>query len=221
MFTAFTVRRTLLGLALMSSLLLLVAGCSLGTSKSTTSARLTTARRPSPTAAAVLSPTVPAYINPTAPLLPIGWTWYHNSVGHFQVPVAPGWDVGSFYSTRVVLNCQYNVLFFPPGTAQTPDQGATRAARLIGIYVNLGCPPSAWSNPPDQYDVKEPTPITVDGQPVTLWDDDGQGQIYHYAYATFKGQQCAFNVQSWPESVIPGDVKVFLQMLHGFQYTGK
>lgn len=72
---------------------------------------------------------------------------------------------------------------------------------------------------PDQYDVKEPTPIMVDRQPVTLWDDDVSGQIFHIGYATFGRQQFDFTVQSRESNFILVDEKVFLQMLHGFEYT--
>jgi hypothetical protein len=58
----------------------------------------------------------------------------------------------------------------------------------------------------------------VDGQAVTLWDNDVPGQIFHFGDGTFHGHQFSFAVQSRPQSAIPGDVTVFLQMLYGFQY---
>ena len=182
------------------------------------------AGRPTPTATRITapSPTVPAYLLPSAPLLPAGWTWYRNDIGHFQVPVAPGWGVGTFYGAfNGALTCEYRVQFFPPGSAVAPSQAsATFAPRLIEIDVNLSCPSSSWSNPPDQYTVQEPNPVIVDGQPVTVWDIDTPGEINDFADATFHGHQFAFSVQSRDSNFIVADPKVFHQMLHGFEYTG-
>jgi hypothetical protein len=218
-------RGVLLALLLLGSVATVVAGCSLATGKSITSKRPTAPAiaLPTLTATAGSSPTVPAYLLPSAPLLPAGWSWYRDSIGHFQVPVAPGWGVGTFYSTLDQLHdCEYRIQFFPPGTSVTPGQpSATYAPRLIEIEVNLSCPPSSWSITPDQYTVQEPNPVMVDGQAVIVWDQDIPGEINHAADATFHGHQFGFEVQSRDSNFILVDVKVFLQMLHGFEYSGK
>ena len=177
-----------------------------------------------PTATPAPSPTVPAYLLPSAPLLPAGWTWYHNSTAHFQIPLAPGWGVGTFYGdwTPQADSCKYRIQFFPPGSPVAPGQAsATYATRLIEIDVNLNCPPPPWSIGPDTRLTEEPGPITVDGQPVTIWDNDAApGEINQLALATFGGRQYEFEVQSRDSNFIVVDAKVFHQMLHGFQYTG-
>jgi hypothetical protein len=210
-----TARHNLPVVLLMSMLLLLVGGCS-------TAARTSSASKSQPPTVAP-RPTVPAYLLPSAPLLPSSWNWYRNSVGHFQVPVAPGWGVGTFYSTLDQLNnCEYRIQFFPPGTSVAPSQAsATYAPRLIEIEVNLSCPPSSWSITPDQYTVQEPSTVMVNGQAVTLWDSDTPGEINHFGNATFHGHQFGFEVQSRDSNFIRVDTQVFLQMLHGFEYMGQ
>jgi hypothetical protein len=169
--------------------------------------------------------TVPAYLIPSAPLLPAGWTWYRNSTAHFQIPLAPGWGVGTFYGdwTPQAESCKYRIQFFPPGRSVAPGQAsATYASRLIEIDVNLNCPPPPWSIGPDTRLTEESNPIIVDGQPVTIWDNDAAppGEINQLALATFGSRQYEFDVQSRDSNFIVVDAQVFHQMLHGFQYTG-
>ncbi len=217
--TAGTSRCTLLAFLLLSALALLLAGCTSPTSSTTSMARKSPPEQP--VATAVPSPTVSAYLLPSAPLLPAGWSWYRDDTGHFRVPLAPEWGVGDFYGTIAGMhNCYYRVQFFPAGSVVAPSQAsATFAPRLIEIDVNMSCPPSSWAITPDQYTVKEPAPVMVDGQPVTLWDNDVSGQIFHSGDATFYGHQFGFAVQSRDSNFIPQDLQVFLQMLHGFQYV--
>lgn len=178
-----------------------------------------------PTATPAPSPTVPVYLLPSAPLLPAGWTWYRDSTGHFQVPLAPGWGVGTFYGdwTPQADSCKYRIQFFPSGSPVAPGQAsATYAPRLIEIDVNLNCPPPPWSIGPDQRLIEEPNPITVDGQPVAIWDNDAApGEINQFAVATFHGHQYEFEMQSRDSNFIRIDAKVFQQMLHGFKSMGK
>jgi hypothetical protein len=144
MYAAPTLHRTLSLALLMSALLLVVSGCSVGAGTRTGGIRLTAPLGSSvtataiatPTSTAVFSPTVPAYLLPSAPLLPAGWTWYRDSIGHFQVPLAPGWGVGTFFGdwTPQAQSCKYRIQFFPPGTNETPGQAsAIGAPRLIEI----------------------------------------------------------------------------------------
>jgi hypothetical protein len=228
MFATPTLHRTLLLALLMSALLLAVSGCSLDAGSSTDGIRstapvgssVTRTVTPTPTATAGSSPTVPAYLLQSAPLLPAGWTWYRDSTGHFQVPLAPGWKAGGYYGTDGKKNCFYNVQFFPPGEDGSPGMAqATYAPRLISIGVNFTCSPWSPIGPAPQL-TKEPDPVLVDSQPVTVWDNDTPGEIESYALATFHGHQYSFDVQSRDSNFIVVDAKAFHQMLHGFEYTG-
>lgn len=220
-----------LSLVLLSgALLLVIGGCSLGASTPTGAGR-TTARVgatdtavviSSLTATQVPSPTLPAYLLPSAPLLPAGWSWYRNSTAHFQVPLAPGWRAGGYYGYDAKPNCFYNVQFFAPGEGGQPGMASgTYAYRLISIGVNFSCPSWPTSINPEPYITQEPDPIFVDGQSVTVYDNNAaQGEIECYARSTFGGRQYAFDMQSRLSDFVVSDVQVFKQMLHGFAYTG-
>ena len=218
---------------LISALLLVIGGCSVGTGTAATGGRSNTPAQPTPTlkvsspvplisdptATPAPSSTVPAYLLPNAPLLPAGWTWYRDSTGHFEVPLAPGWRAGSYFYTDGVRNCAYGVQFFPPGAGGSAGSAqATFAPRLIEIDLNVSCT-SSWSINPEPYIVREPNPVIVDGQPVIVWDNvAATPEVHEFAYATFQGHQFAFVVNCQDSNFIVTDPKVFHQMLHGFEY---
>jgi hypothetical protein len=85
--------------------------------------------------------------------------------------------------------------------------------------INISCAP--WSAGPVPRLTEEPNPIVVEGQVVDIWDNNAApGEIDGVAVATFRGLQYEFAVQSRDSNYLLVDVKVFQQMLHGFEYVG-
>ncbi|HEX8732763.1 MAG TPA: hypothetical protein VF725_11975, partial [Ktedonobacterales bacterium] len=52
---------------------------------------------------------------PALPVLPSGWTWYHDSALSFAVPVPPGWQTHGYWNDYTKdQHCQRKVDLVPP-----------------------------------------------------------------------------------------------------------
>jgi hypothetical protein len=123
-----------------------------------------------------------------------GWTVYRDPRFPFEVPQPPGWQASVFYDTDhggVTRPCAYTVYFFHteiPVKAELMIE--TRDPESIFVGVSLNCPrfnPSA-----NHWLVAEPSPMSFGGQPSTLYDNDGEGQVHRVTVAEFGGRQWQF-----------------------------
>lgn len=161
--------------------------------------------------------------------LPSGWSWYTDSRFPFRVPVPPQWQAGSFVWTSGGINdCEYHVDLIPPGNQGGADIGAeSNDPVIMVIVVKVQCPP--WRGTlDDRHYIAEPNPVTISGVQATMYDNDDAYGIQRTATTQFGGHQYLFHLQynfgnqgSPSKAQQDQELALYMQMLQGFQYTGK
>lgn len=188
------------------------------TAPSTTSPHSTTSlspTRPSATATAAVTPAVTT-----------GWPIYRDSQVAFQVPLPPGWRVGSFTSPTPNGPDEYTVQCFPPQSHGQPGAGAaSMEPELIEITVVFAPPYASVADDPNWQ--PEAHPVAIGSTQAIVYDRLPDWEEILRLAATYRGRlQFVFELhllsEEAPVALDPTKIKsataLFLGMMQGFHY---
>jgi hypothetical protein len=160
--------------------------------------------------------------------LPDGWSWYHDTRFPFQVPVPPNWQAVAFNQGYTEgQDCSHQVFLVSPGEHAEVEylSPAPRVPEYISIVTMVDC--LEWTKADIQWYQPLPHVLTVSGAAADFYGAEFKGSsIHRLAVTHFGGHQYLirfeYDVQpnTTPAERQQHDLDWYMQVLHGFKYTG-
>lgn len=161
------------------------------------------------------------------PTLPNGWTWYHDSVYLFDVPVPPGWRANGYWNEmRVGDRCQRKVDLVPPISQRVympaPDR---QGPELVSIVIPVTCPD--FIPAVDNRHLAPAGTTKIDGATASLFTQIDEAGDQRVAIARFGGRQFVFSyyLEYGPSTPTQADdsaqIALYNTILQDFTYRGK
>lgn len=163
---------------------------------------------------------------PAPPALPSGWTWYHDNVYSFDLPVPPGWQAHAYWNDMYVGDhCQRKVDLVPPASQSVyiiaPDR---QGPELVSLAIAVTCPD--FDPAQDSHWLRPAGTMTIDGARATLYtasDDIGDQRM---AITRFGGHQYTFSYYdeygpTTPQSQDAAEVALYQLILKDFRYRAR